>query len=311
MDARRAVILHDDASTTLPRRFIPPLSPKVMGNRYSIGHSPDPDDAFMFYAMTESLIDMGGREYDHVLVDIQTLNQQALDGTHDVSAVSIHSYPTISESYALMNCGASMGEGYGPMIISHAPSSVEEAKDSKIAIPGMGTSAYLSLRLALGEVDVQVMPFDEILPSVAAGESTHGLIIHEGQLTWRDEGVHLVLDLGVWWNEKTGLPLPLGGNVVLRSHGEERCAEIANDVRNSIEHAIQNPDSALSFAKKWGRGISDETNEKFVGMYVNERTIDYGPDGREAVMRFLEEGQKIGLVDPGFEPRAIDFIGRQ
>ena len=281
-----------------------------MTTHYSIGHSPDPDDAFMFYAMTESLIDTGDRRYEHVLVDIQTLNQQALEGAHDVSAVSIHSYPTISDDYSLMNCGASMGEGYGPMIISNSESSVEEASESTIAIPGLGTSAYLALRLAIGDVDVEVMPFDEILPSVASGKSTHGLIIHEGQLTWKDEGVHLVLDLGVWWNEKTGLPLPLGGNVVLKSHGPDVCEHIANDVRLSIEHAISNPESALSFAKKWGRGISDETNEKFVGMYVNQRTIDYGDDGREAVMRFLEEGQAIGLVDSSFDPRAIDFIGR-
>ena len=281
-----------------------------MVQHFSIGHSPDPDDAFMFYAMTESLIDTGQRRYDHVLVDIQTLNQQALAGEHDVSAVSIHSYPTISDDYALMNCGASMGEGYGPMIISNVESSVDEARRSTIAIPGLGTSAYLTLRLALGDVDVEVMPFDEILPSVASGKSTHGLIIHEGQLTWKDEGVHLVLDLGVWWNEKTGLPLPLGGNVVLRKHGADLCSDITNDVKNSIVHAIENPESALSFAKKWGRGISDETNERFVGMYVNQRTIDYGPDGREAVMLFLEEGQKIGLVDQRFDPRGIDFIGR-
>ena len=245
-----------------------------MATRFSIGHSPDPDDAFMFYAMTESLIDTGDRRYEHVLVDIQTLNQQALDGAHDVSAVSIHSYPTISNNYSLMNCGASMGEGYGPMIISTSESSVEEASESTIAIPGLGTSAYLALRLALGDVNVEVMPFDEILPSVASGKSTHGLIIHEGQLTWKDEGVHLVLDAGVWWNEKTGLPLPLGGNVVLKSHGSEICEQIANDVRHSIEHAISNPESALSFAKKWGRGISDETNEKFVGcMSINEPSI--------------------------------------
>ena len=209
-----------------------------------------------------------------------------------------------------MNCGASMGEGYGPMIISNVESSVDEARRSTIAIPGLGTSAYLTLRLALGDVNVEVMPFDEILPSVASGKSTHGLIIHEGQLTWKDEGVHLVLDLGVWWNEKTGLPLPLGGNVVLRKHGADLCSDITNDVKNSIVHAIENPESALSFAKKWGRGISDETNERFVGMYVNQRTIDYGPDGREAVMLFLEEGQKIGLVDSSFDPRGIDFIGR-
>ena len=261
--------------------------------------------------MTESLIDTGDRRYEHVLVDIQTLNQQALEGAHDVSAVSIHSYPTISDDYSLMNCGASMGEGYGPMIISTSESSIVEASESTIAIPGLGTSAYLALRLALGDVDVEVMPFDEILPSVASGKSTHGLIIHEGQLTWKDEGVHLVLDLGVWWNEKTGLPLPLGGNVVRRDLGEELCNDLANDVKLSIEHSLENPDTALEFAKLWGRGIDDDTNREFVQMYVNSRTIDYGPEGRAAVRLFLKEGQKIGLVDEHLDTDAIEFIGAE
>ncbi|HJO42243.1 MAG TPA: MqnA/MqnD/SBP family protein, partial [Candidatus Thalassarchaeaceae archaeon] len=184
-----------------------------------------------------------------------------------------------------------------------------DAKKMKIAIPGLGTSAYLSLILALGEVDVEVVPFDEILPRVRDGDFELGVIIHEGQLTWKDEGVNLVLDLGVWWNEKTGLPLPLGGNVVRRDLGEEECRKISDDVKASIIHSLENPDSALEFAKRWGRGIDDETNREFVGMYVNKRTIDYGDDGREAVRLFLKEGQRIGMIRDDLDVDALKFIG--
>ena len=242
---------------------------------FRVGHSPDPDDAFMFHAMTTGAINTEGREYEHVLLDIETLNKHAMDGTYEISAVSIHSFPEIAEKYHLMNCGASMGEGYGPMVISNREMTEEEAKTKVIAIPGLGTSAYLSLLLAWGEVEVEVVPFDEILPKVASGEYDAGLIIHEGQLTWESEGVKLVLDLGIWWNEKTGLPLPLGGNVVRKDLGMELCESLTNDVKNSIIHSLEHPDEALSFAKKWGRGIDDDTNKEFVGMYVNNRTIDY------------------------------------
>ena len=186
-----------------------------------IGHSPDPDDAFMFHALTTGAIQTPGRNYEHVLLDIQTLNEKAQNCEYEISAVSIHSFPKIIKDYALMNCGASMGEGYGPMLIGNSQLTIEDAKSRTIAIPGLDTSAYLALRLAWGDVDVEVLPFDEILPSVAEGKYDVGLIIHEGQLTWKDEGVCLIQDLGVWWNEKTGLPLPLGRNVVLRDLGEE------------------------------------------------------------------------------------------
>jgi 1,4-dihydroxy-6-naphthoate synthase len=209
-----------------------------------------------------------------------------------------------------MNCGASMGEGYGPILVSLSEYTLDEAKTKTIAVPGLGTSAYLALRLALGDVSVVVVPFDEILPSVIRGEFDLGLIIHEGQITWVNEGLHLVLDLGVWWNENTGLPLPLGGNVVRRDLGENVCLSIAEDVRNSIRYSLNNPESALEFAKSWGRGIDDETNSKFVRMYVNERTLDYGDDGREAVRLFLSEGQRIGVVDPTLDLSKLDFIGR-
>ena len=276
---------------------------------FRVGHSPDPDDAFMFHTMTTGAINTEGREYEHVLLDIETLNKHAMDGTYEISAVSIHSFPEIADRYHLMNCGASMGEGYGPMIISNKEMSEEEAKNKVIAIPGLGTSAYLSLRLAWGDVKVEVVPFDEILPKVANGEFDAGLIIHEGQLTWESEGVYLVLDLGIWWNEKTGLPLPLGGNVVRKDLGLNLCESLTEDVKNSIIHSLENPDEALEFAKKWGRGIDDETNKEFVGMYVNKRTIDYGKDGRDAIRLFLKEGQRIGMVDEKLVVDDIKFIG--
>ena len=276
---------------------------------FRVGHSPDPDDAFMFHAMTTGTIDTAGREYEHVLLDIETLNKHAMDGTYEISAVSIHSFPEIADKYHLMNCGASMGEGYGPMVISNREMSEEEAKTKVIAIPGLGTSAYLSLLLAWGDVKVEVVPFDEILPKVANGEYDAGLIIHEGQLTWESEGVKLVLDLGIWWNNKTGLPLPLGGNVVRKDLGMELCESLTIDVKNSIIHSLENPDEALEFAKQWGRGIDDKTNKEFVGMYVNNRTIDYGKDGRDAIRLFLKEGQKIGMVDKNLVVDEIKFIG--
>ncbi len=279
------------------------------GLHVRVGHSPDPDDAFMFHALTTGAIDTANRSYEHVLLDIQTLNEKAKNCEYEISAVSIHSYPEIADDYALMNCGASMGEGYGPMLISTNEISIDDAKKSTIAIPGLGTSAYLALRLALGDVEVEVVPFDEIMPAVIDGKYDVGVIIHEGQLTWEKEGVNLVLDLGVWWNQKTGLPLPLGGNVVRRNLGAEMCEILSNDVKLSIIHSLENPDAALEFAKEWGRGIDDDTNREFVGMYVNQRTIDYGKEGRDAVRLFLKEGQRIGMIRSNLDVDSLVFIG--
>ncbi len=276
---------------------------------FRIGHSPDPDDAFMFHALTTGELDTSGRRYVHELHDIEDLNRHAQEGKFEVSAVSIHSYPSIAGTYQLMNCGASMGEGYGPILVSQLKMSMDEAKTRTIAVPGLGTSAYLALRLAWGDVRVAVVPFDEILPAVVRGEYDLGLIIHEGQITWANEGLHLILDLGEWWFELTGLPLPLGGNVVRRSLGEETCMRVAEDIKHSIHYSLSNPESALEFAKEWGRGIDDDTNREFVGMYVNQRTLDYGKDGREAVRRFLREGQRIGVIDISFDVDGIEFIG--
>ena len=282
-----------------------------MGEEYvfRIGHSPDPDDAFMFHALTTGLLDTQGRKYVHELYEIEQLNRYALEGKFEVSAVSIHSYPTIADRYQLMNCGASMGEGYGPILVSRTELPPDEAKTRTIAIPGLGTSAYLALRIAWGDVDVHVVPFDQIIPAVVRGEYDLGLIIHEGQITWANEGLHLILDLGAWRYDRTGLPLPLGGNVVRKDLGDDICQKVTDDIRRSIQYSLSNPDSALEFAKLWGRGIDDDTNREFVGMYVNERTLDYGEEGREAVRRFLIEGQNIGVVGSSVDVSKIEFLG--
>lgn len=280
--------------------------------RIKIGHSPDPDDAFMFHAMTTGKFNTEPYEYEHVLLDIETLNQKALEKEFEVSAVSIHALPDVLDSYALMNCGASMGEGYGPRIVTFGEKTLDQVKQGTIAIPGIKTSAHLALRIMLGDLETIVVPFDEIMDAVKSGHADAGLIIHEGQLTWKDEGLHLVADLGEMWSERTGgLPLPLGGNVVRRDLGKEACEIVTKHVKQSIEYAISNPKEGLSFAIKWGRGIDESTNEEFVQMYVNERTIDYGTEGRKSVRMFLKEGQKIGMIRSDLDVDALEFIGEE
>ena len=277
-----------------------------------IGHSPDPDDAFMFHALTNEKFPTGNIEYQHQLMDIESLNALAKEESLEVSAVSIHAYPEIAHNYALMNCGASMGEGYGPMIVSKKNISLEEVKSNAIAIPGIKTSAFLALRLCWGDFQYQVVPFDEIIPRIVSGEFTSGLIIHEGQLTYKDSDLDVHLNLGKWWNEITGgLPLPLGGNVVKKSLGTEMVKQITNDTKKSIQYALEHPDEALEFAKKWGRGIDDATNEEFVSMYVNQRTISYGEDGRESIRLFISMGQEIGLISNDFDVSSIEFVGAE
>ena len=275
-----------------------------------IGHSPDPDDAFMFHAMTNNKFPTPGYHFVHELQDIETLNHRAMNQELEVSAVSIHAYPDIAEHYSLMNCGASMGEGYGPMIVAKSGVTVEQAKNSTIAVPGLKTSAYLGLRLAWGDVIVEVVPFDEIIPRILDDTYVSGLIIHEGQLTYVDYNLDVLIDIGKWWNNKTdNFPMPLGGNVVRKDLGEKMMEDITMYTKMSIEYAISNPDEALEFAKKWGRGIDDDTNRKFVTMYVNDRTIDYRSDGRASIRQFITEGQTIGLIDPNFDVNGIEFIG--
>ena len=275
-----------------------------------IGHSPDPDDAFMFHAMTTNAFPTPGYKFVHELQDIETLNHRAMRKELEVSAVSIHAYPDISEDYALMNCGASMGEGYGPMIVAKKGVTEDEVKSNKIAVPGLKTSAFLGIKMCWGDLDYEVVPFDEIIPRILDGTYKSGLIIHEGQLTYSQHDLQVIVNLGVWWNEKTnGLPMPLGGNVVRRDLGKNVMEDITRYTKMSIEHSIQNPDIALEFAKKWGRGIDDDTNREFVTMYVNERTIDYKAEGRESIRQFLQEGQKIGLIREDFKVDELKFIG--
>jgi 1,4-dihydroxy-6-naphthoate synthase len=261
----------------------------------------------MFYALTHDRIDTGGLRFVHQLEDIETLNHRALNGELEVSAVSIHAFAHLTGRYALLASGASMGERYGPTLITREPTSLEDLKGRTIAVPGKLTSAYLTLQLCLGkDVPVAVMPFDRILPAVAAGEVFAGLIIHEGQLYYGDKGLHKVLDLGEWWFEQTGLPLPLGGNVVRKDLGEAQVQKIAALLKQSIQYALEHRGEALDYALRYARDLDPALADRFVGMYVNERTVDYGPEGREAVRLLLGRAAEAGLV-PG--PLDIQFVG--
>ena len=275
-----------------------------------IGHSPDPDDAFMFHAMTTGAFPTPGYNFVHELQDIETLNHRAMNQELEVSAVSIHAYPEIAEHYALMNCGASMGEGYGPMVVCKSGVTEEDVRANVIAVPGLKTSAYLGLRLAWGDCQVEVVPFDEIIPRILDDTYLSGLIIHEGQLTYVDHDLDVLIDLGKWWNASTdNWPMPLGGNVVRRDLGQQVMEDITLYTKMSIEHAIRSPDEALEFAKAWGRGIDDDTNKAFVSMYVNERTIDYRDEGRASIRKFITDGQTLGMIRSDFDVASIDFIG--
>jgi 1,4-dihydroxy-6-naphthoate synthase len=271
-----------------------------------VGHSPDPDDAFMFHALANGKIDTGDLEFVHELQDIETLNRRAMKGELEVSAVSIHAYAHLLDKYALLPTGCSMGDKYGPMVVARRPMSVDDLKKVKIAVPGTMTTAFLTLRLLLpGGFEYDVVPFDEIIPAVASGKYDAGLIIHEGQLTFQNQGLHLVVDLGVWWQEKTGLPLPLGGNVVRRDLGRELMHWISEYIKESIRYSLAHRQEALQYALKYARDMDVSLADKFVGMYVNDWTLDYGPRGREAVRRLLDEGHKAGIIP---RPVAIDFV---
>ena len=262
-----------------------------------VAHSPDSDDAFMFYALARDRIDTGDITFVHELQDIETLNRRALNGELEVTAVSIHAYAYLADRYALLPHGASMGEGYGPRLVAREPIGREALKDLDIAIPGTLTSAYLALRLFAGDVRTHVVPFDEIIPHVLAGKADAGLIIHEGQLTYAAEGLHLVADLGEWWAAETGgLPLPLGGNVIRRDLGPDLTRRVSRLLRESIAHGLAHRTEALQHAIGYGRGLDEADTDEFVGMYVNERTLDYGPDGRRAVQLFLDRGFEAGVI---------------
>ena len=284
-----------------------PVNTTSQAREITIAHSPDSDDAFMFYALATNKVRVPGLRFTHTLCDIQTLNQKAREGegAYDVTAVSFHAYPYIQDHYALMSCGGSVGEGYGPMIVSTRAYSESEIKRKRIAVPGKLTTAYLALQLFAPGIESDVVAFDQIIPEVVAGHFEAGLIIHEGQLTYDKSGLHRVVDLGRWWQKVTGLPLPLGGNAIRRSLGPELMATVSNALKESIQYALDHRESALAYAMQFARDLDSQTADRFVGMYVNERTLDYGPDGREAVKRLLDMGYKAGIIPMQAQ---VDFV---
>ena len=283
------------------------MSTATVPRTIRVGHSPDSDDAFMFYALTHDKIDTGGLRFVHQLEDIETLNRRALAGELEVSAVSIHAFAYLTERYALLASGSSMGDRYGPTVITRTPMTLEELAGKTIAIPGRLTTAYLTLQLCLGkDVAVEVMPFDRILPAVAEGRVEAGLIIHEGQLYYGDRGLHKVVDLGQWWHQTTGFPLPLGGNVVRKDLGAETVALVARLIKESIVYAIEHRQEALDYALQYARDLDPALADRFVGMYVNEWTVDYGPVGRDAVRLLLRRAAEAGLIPA---PVDVEFTG--
>ena len=272
----------------------------------SVGHSPDPDDAFMFYALAHNKIPTGNLAFAHQLQDIETLNRRCLNQELDISAISLHAFAYLSDKYALLSSGCSMGDRYGPMVVAKKAYTIDELKNLRIAVPGTLTTAFLSLSLLLGsKFQYEIVPFDEILNTVEQGKVDAGLIIHEGQLTFQNQGLKLVVDLGVWWYEKTGLPLPLGGNVVRKDLGADIISEASRLIRESINYGLDNRKEALAYALQYGRDLDTGLADKFVGMYVNDWTVDYGEKGRKAVQLLLTEGHKAGVIS---HPVLVEFV---
>ena len=270
-----------------------------------VAHSPDSDDAFMFYALAEGKIDTEGLTYVHELQDIESLNQRALRGELEVTAVSIHAYAYLSDRYALLPHGSSMGDRYGPRLVSRTPMQRADVRGKRVAIPGPLTTAYLALRLYEPEFDAVPTPFDEIEEAVLSGAVDLGLLIHEGQLTFADNGLHLVADMGEWWYGETGLPLPLGGNVVRKDLGPDLTRLISRHLRDSIAYSLEHRSGALDHAMRYARGLDRGRADTFVGMYVNDWTLDYGPRGREAVRRLLDRGVEAGIIT---RPVTVEFV---
>jgi len=285
--------------------------------KLTLGHSPDPDDAFMFYAMAKEKIDLRGYEFEHTLQDIQTLNERAQREELDITAVSIHALAYILDKYALLPCGASMGDGYGPMFVTLKgaeapapgmgdPEIAEWLRGKRIAIPGKMTSAYLSAQLFAGEFDHVVIPFDQIFDAVREGKADVGLLIHEGQLTYANEGFHMVLDLGEWWKRTRGLPLPLGGNVIRKGLGNEVIEEVMEVLYESVDYGLKNRVDGVKHSMPLARGMDEALADKFIGMYVNDYTLDYGERGRRAIRTFLDEAHEAGLIPA---PVSLQFAG--
>ncbi|RJP19282.1 MAG: ABC transporter substrate-binding protein [Candidatus Omnitrophota bacterium] len=272
-----------------------------------LGHSPDSDDAFMFYALAKNKIDTGELEFRHILQDIETLNHRAALGELDVTAISVHAYPYVKEQYALLTAGGSMGDGYGPMVVAREAMSLEELKTKTIAIPGKKTSAYLALRLCLGEFSFDVVPFDQILPAVLHERVDAGLIIHEGQLLYHRQGLHKIVDLGEWWAGETGgLPLPLGANAIRKDLGDDIIARIAPLMRQTIEYSLNHREEALEHALQYARDLPKESADRFVGMYVNELTLHLGERGKQAYRLFLEKGYESGIIPYPCDPEFVE-----
>ena len=261
-----------------------------------IGHSPDSDDAFMFYAIVNGLIPTDGFEIVQVAEDIESLNKRAVNGELEVTAISVHAYAYVAEHYALMPCGASIGDRYGPLVVSKEPMQREDLVGKKIAIPGEMTTAYLTLRLCQPDFEPEVVQFDQILPYVQEGNAGAGLIIHEGQLTYGQSGLHKVVDLGEWWHEETGLPLPLGANAIRRDLGAEKIRRITALIKQSIQYSLEHREGGLAYAMNYARDMETELADRFVGMYVNDYTLDYGEKGRAGVRELMERGYKSGVI---------------
>jgi 1,4-dihydroxy-6-naphthoate synthase len=283
------------------------------GRLIRVGHSPDPDDAFMFHALANGHLDTGEYQFTHELVDIETLNQRAFKAELELTAVSIHAYAFLYDKYALCSCGASMGENYGPMVIARDGCQLSSLRDKTFAVPGELTSAYLALRMCMDhDFNYVLVPFDEIISAVAAGtyqgkSIDAGLIIHEGQLTYGDHELNLIVDLGQWWQDQTGLPLPLGANAVRKDLGQETIHEVQRLLHASIEYALEHRDEALDYALQYGRDLDRNKADQFVGMYVNDRTLDFGSEGREAVTRFLAMGHEKGILPELVVPEFVEW----
>lgn len=273
--------------------------------KITIAHSPDSDDAFMFYGLARGGVDTGELEVSHVLTDIETLNRQAREGRHEVTAISFHAYPSVADKYALMPCGGSIGDGYGPLLVTREPGDPAAIAGMTVAVPGTLTSAYLALRLYAPGVATRVVPFDRILDEVREGRAEAGLVIHEGQLTYGGQGLVKRLDLGAWWKQETGLPLPLGGNAVRRDLGPQLMARLTRLVRETVEHSLAHRPQALEYAMSFARGMDPAVADRFVGMWVNEMTVEIGERGRRAVQLFLDRGFEAGVIPNRVE---VDFV---
>ena len=289
------------------------MSTSTAKRRIRVGHSPDPDDAFMFHALANDKIEVGDYEFVHELVDIETLNRRAFEADLELTAVSIHGYAYLTDKYLLCPCGASMGDGYGPMVVSRDEKSPEQLRQATIAVPGTLTSAYLALRLFLNhDFAYEVVPFDEILNAVEAGEYNGksvdaGLVIHEGQLTYGDQNLRLLVDLGKWWGEETdGLPLPLGANAIRKDLGPDVIRDVNRLLYESIDYALKHRGEALDHAERYGRDLDRDRADRFVGMYVNDWTLDFGARGRESVRLFLERGHAAGVIDRLITPEFVE-----